>query len=314
MQSGVLVVDKPAGPTSFRVVDDVRRWLARAAGLSARSLKVGHGGTLDPMATGVLPVCLGEATKLAPFLLDADKAYEATLLLGSATDTLDAEGQVVETTPVPPLDVAEIEAALGRFRGTIDQVPPMYSALKRAGKPLHAYARAGQEVDRSSRQVTVFAFDLVRYLPPAELSLRVTCSKGTYVRVLGADLAKALGTVGHLTALRRTKSGPFDLASALTLDDVEARLERGEGLPLIDLARALAHLPAVTADAALGRELLQGRPVAPGRLGLERDVGLHRVLDGGGRLVAVVEPVLGPAGPTLRTHRVFRVGFLTASG
>ncbi|HET9452179.1 MAG TPA: tRNA pseudouridine(55) synthase TruB, partial [Aggregicoccus sp.] len=205
---GVLVIDKPRGPTSFDVVRQVRSFL--------RIKKVGHTGTLDPMATGVLPLCLGEATKIAGHILEGDKAYEATVRLGAETDTQDAEGKVVREAPVPPLSLELLEPALARFRGSFEQLPPMYSAVKVDGKRLYALARAGEEVERAARRVTVHELTL-RDFSASELKLSVRCSKGFFVRTLAFDLGRALGCGAHLTALRRTASGPFTLAHALPL-------------------------------------------------------------------------------------------------
>ncbi|MDX2022693.1 MAG: tRNA pseudouridine(55) synthase TruB [Deltaproteobacteria bacterium] len=245
----VLVIDKPQGLTSFAVVKAVARHVrtyrkAGGQGMPDPS-RVGHGGTLDPMATGVLPVCIGESTKLAPFLLDAHKAYEGTVTLGVQTDTLDAEGQVVAEAPVPPLSLDDIEAVLQRFRGAITQVPPMHSALKRDGKPLYAYARQGQELEREARALTIFELRLIDY-EGGKLRLFARCSKGTYIRVLAADIGLALGPGGHLSALRRTASGPFSLAQAITLDDLAARAEQGAPLPGVGLTESLAHMASVT--------------------------------------------------------------------
>jgi tRNA pseudouridine55 synthase len=301
----VLVVDKPPGPTSFTVVRRVRQALARAWGKAARSLKVGHGGTLDPLATGVLPICVGEATKLAPFLLDADKEYETTLRFGVETDTLDAEGAVVATAPVGALDAAAIETALQAFRGEISQVPPMYSALKRQGRPLHSYARAGEEVERAPRRVRVHALELLGFEPPDAARLRVRCSKGTYVRVLGADLGRALGPGAHLTALRRIASGPFHLDGAVPLDELLRRIEAGEPLPFVSLGDALAHLPVVQVADSMANALRRGQAVAWGALAGAPGTGSLRVVQDDGALVAVVEP---GEGDRVRILRAFNVG------
>jgi tRNA pseudouridine55 synthase len=299
-----LVVDKPVGPTSFTVVRRVRGALARAWGQPKRELKVGHGGTLDPMASGVLPICVGEATKLAPFLLDADKEYETTVCFGTETDTLDAEGTIVATAPVTGLDAAAVEAALASFRGPISQVPPMYSALKRDGRPLYSYARAGESVERAPRAVTVHELTLLGFEPPDRARLRIRCSKGTYVRVLGADLGRALGYGAHLAALRRIASGPFHLASAVTLDELLGRIEGGQPLPFVSLGDALAHLPAVQVTEAIANALRRGQPLAWAELPEAPPGGSLRVLSDDGGLVAVVEP--GEAG-AVRTLRAFNV-------
>jgi tRNA pseudouridine55 synthase len=304
----VLVIDKPVGPSSFQVVRHVRRGLARLWGRAQRDLRIGHGGTLDPAASGVLPVCVGEGTKLAPFLLDADKSYEATVEFGSETDTLDAEGTVIASRPLDGLDGARVEALLPGFRGAREQVPPMYSALKRAGRPLYAYARAGEEVVRAPRPITIHELTLEQWIPPATARLRVTCSKGTYVRVLAADLGRTAGPGAHLRALRRTRSGPFHLGQAIDLAALDALVDAGGPLPFVPLAEALAHLPAVQVPAALERPLSQGQRVATEQLGSAR--GRCRLLRSDGTLLAVAElgdTVVGPAGQTGGDVRLLRV-------
>jgi tRNA pseudouridine55 synthase len=300
----VLVVDKPRGPTSFAVCKQVQQALARLWNTPARRLKVGHGGTLDPMASGVLPICVAEGTKLAPFLLDADKEYEATLRFGAETDTLDAEGQVVATAPIDGLSAAAMEAALGAFRGAIVQVPPMFSALKRDGRPLYSYARAGETVERAPRHVQIHELVLLSFDGPDTARLRVRCSKGTYVRVLAADLGRALGSGAHLTALRRIGSGPFRLAAALTLDEVLRRCDLGEPLPLVSLGDALAHLPAVRVPETIATALRRGQALAWSALAEAPPTGSIRVLQADGALVAVVEPGLAGAVKTLRAFHV----------
>src|SRR5262245_6450868 len=200
--NGVLVIDKPQGPTSFEVVRRVRS----ALGLK----KAGHTGTLDPMATGVLPVCLGEATKVAGLLTEGDKAYDAVIRLGVETDTQDAEGKVLAERPVPALDRAALEGALQRFRGTFTQVPPMYSAVKVSGKRLYELARAGEEVPREGREVTVHEL-LLRDFSSVELTLSVRSSKGFFVRTLAHDLGQALGCGAHVEAMQRAALGEFSI-------------------------------------------------------------------------------------------------------
>ena len=281
--NGVLVVDKPVGPTSFDVVARVRR--------AARVKRVGHGGTLDPLASGVLPVCIGEATKLAPFLLDAEKAYEFTVRFGVQTDTDDAGGRVTATADASGLDAAAVETALGAFRGPISQVPPAYAAIKREGRALYDYARAGESIEVAPRAVTIFSLELVAFAGPEQVALRVHCSKGTYVRALARDLGRALGTGGHVTALRRTRSGPFALDRARPLDQILAALAAGGAgdVQMVSPADALVHLPAVTADEALARRLRAGQRVAWSAL-TEAPAGRVRVLDAAGELIAVAEP------------------------
>lgn len=296
MTSGVLVVDKPAGPTSFDVVKRVQR----AVGAD----KAGHAGTLDPAATGVLAVCLGEAVKLQQWLADGDKAYDATVAFGAATSTEDAEGEVVERGDPSALGADAIRAVLPRFLGEIEQVPPMYSAVRVAGRRLHEAARAGEDVPRAPRRVRVDALVLTAFEPAgpdglARAGVSVRCGKGTYVRTLAADLGRALGVPAHLAALRRTEASGFGIAQAIPLAEIEAagRADRTAlRARLVPLADALGFLPAVAVDAAEARALLQGKVVhrdAPGAL--------VRAIGPGHRLVAVCAQA--PAG--LRPVRVF---------
>jgi tRNA pseudouridine55 synthase len=282
----ILVIDKPSGPSSFLVCKRVRGLLGR------RGEKVGHGGTLDPFASGVLPICIGEATKVLPFLLDADKAYEAAVRFGVETDTLDRTGQVVAEHSVADLHADAVAGALARFRGPIFQVPPMYSALKRDGRPLYAYARRGETVARAARPVTIHELELLAFEPPDLARLRIRCSKGTYVRALAADLGTCLGVGAHLLELRRTASGPFTLARAVTLDELRARLTAGDPLPTLAPLDALAHLPKVTVNEGQARALEQGQRLAWEALGAGRDLAgpVCAVLDGAGgpSLVAIV--------------------------
>ena len=306
---GVVVVDKPVGLSSFAVV--------RLARHTTGARKVGHGGTLDPLASGVLPICFGEATKLAQFLLDADKEYEATLRFGVETDTHDSTGSPIARAPADHLTEDGVRAALLRFLGAQTQLPPMYSALKRAGRPLYAYARAGQTVELAPRAIRIDELSLrgLDWGPPqadggASVELEgpvarifVRCSKGTYIRALARDIGRALGTVAHLAALRRTRSGPFEIARAISVDALSNR-----PLPVVALADALAHLPAVTVSAGVVRTLVRGQricwqdavtePLAalPGSLPI-------RILDPGGALIAVARP--GSGSEPLLTVRVF---------
>jgi tRNA pseudouridine55 synthase len=241
--SGILVLDKPAGLSSNRA-------LQRAKGLY-RAAKAGHTGSLDPLATGVLPLCFGEATKVSQYLLEADKVYESTFVFGVSTDTGDAEGTVKARADAGALDAAAVEAALAPFRGEIEQVPSMYSAIKQGGRPLYELARQGVEVERKARRVTVHAFELQAFRPggQAEADVRVHCSKGTYVRSLAEDLGAALGCGAHVSRLRRLQSGPFRID--------EAALDR----LLLPAERALADMPLVTLSESAGFYLRQGQPV-----------------------------------------------------
>lgn len=231
MIDGALLLDKPVGMTSNRALQQAKRLC------SAR--KAGHAGTLDPLASGLLVVLFGEATKFAGPLLDDDKEYRFTLRLGERTATGDAEGAVLERRPAE-VSEAMIRDVLPRFRGELEQVPPMYSALKSQGRPLYELAREGKTVSRPPRRIRISRLDLVHFQPP-DVLLEARCSKGTYVRTLGEDLALALGTVGHLAALRRTASGAFRVEDACTLDELPA-------LPAQKRARCLLGLPGLLRD------------------------------------------------------------------
>jgi tRNA pseudouridine55 synthase len=221
MPTGIILLDKPRGLTSNGALQRLRK--------AYRARSAGHVGTLDPMATGMLPICFDEATKVIAEIEGGDKAYEFTLTLGQRTDTGDAEGRVVERQPVPELDPGRVEAALAQFRGPQQQVPPMYSALKRDGRPLYELARQGVEVERAARPVTLHALTL-RDLAPDALRLACVCSKGTYIRVLGEDLARCLGAVGHLTELRRTWVAPFRDMPTMTMERALEGADAGAGL------------------------------------------------------------------------------------
>lgn len=234
---GFLIIDKPGGITSFDVVRQVRRL--------CKTRKVGHAGTLDPLATGVLPVAVGQATRLLEFITEGDKVYVATLRLGAATDTQDAEGRVVATGDWQAVDRPSFDAACARMTGAIQQVPPMYSALKRDGTPLYQLARQGIEVQRSPREVKIDAIEVVRFEPP-EAVLRVSCGKGTYIRTLCHDIGEHLGCHAHVTALRRARNGRFDEAESHALDELHEMAGEGRPLPLLSPAQALADWPGLT--------------------------------------------------------------------
>jgi tRNA pseudouridine55 synthase len=278
--NGWIVLDKPVGLGSTQAVSKVKRAL-RDAGEPKH--KVGHGGTLDPLASGVLPIAIGEATKLCGRMLDASKAYEFTVKFGEETDTLDREGQIVETSAVRP-SRDQIETVIGAFTGEIDQIPPAYSALKVEGKAAYARARAGEQVELKPRKVTIFELRLQETTPDSA-TFHAHVSKGTYIRSLARDFAHALNTVGHVTMLRRTRAGPFGLEKAISLDFLaeaaKARRLIGAVLPL---EAALDDIPAlpITPDQAqllrFGQRLI-GFPEKPGlQLATE-----------GGRPVALVE-------------------------
>ncbi len=273
MVDGVLVVDKPQGPTSFDVVHKVRHAL--------KVRKAGHTGTLDPMATGVLAICLGDATRVAQYLTDGDKAYEAVIRLGAETDTLDAEGTVTATLPLPQLNRGVLEAALAPFRGVIMQTPPMYSAIKVGGKRLYELARAGEEVERKARKITVYELEL-RDFSADEVRVFVNASKGFFVRSLAQDLGRALGSGAHLSALRRVASGPFVIAQAVPLAEVIAR---GAELvsQLVPADVAIASIPSVTVSEAQVAQVLHGVQVETVH------EGLVRVLSPNGELLALAD-------------------------
>ncbi len=213
--NGLVLLNKPEGVTSNGVLQQVRRLY--------NAKKAGHTGALDPFATGLLPICFGEATKISGLLLDSDKRYLATLQLGSATDSGDKDGAVIAEAPVPELAKADIESVLQRFLGDQTQIPPMYSALKHQGKPLYEYARAGIEIERPARPIRIDLLTLKSYSQNV-LQFDVLCSKGTYVRTLAEDIAKALGTLGHLTALHRIQTGSLKADQMVTLEQIEADL------------------------------------------------------------------------------------------
>ncbi len=264
---GWIVIDKPVGPGSTRIVAAVKRAL-REGGYP--KLKVGHGGTLDPLASGVLPIALGEATKLAGRMLDSDKAYEFTIRFGEETDTLDAEGSVVASSDRRPT-IAEVETVLPHFTGVIGQVPPAYSALKVAGKRAYARARAGEEVRLNSRNVIVHALSAVGS-GADEVTLSARVSKGTYIRSLARDIAGALDSVGHVAMLRRTRAGPFTLERAISLDKL-ADAAKGRTLEqhLLPLAAALDDIPALPVTPDQAGALRQGRKL----IGIAAQPGFH---------------------------------------
>lgn len=255
-RSGVLPVDKGAGFTSFQVVAHLRRVL--------RAHKIGHGGTLDPAATGVLPILVGEATKLTPYLVDLDKEYLATVRLGVTTDTQDLSGTVLETRPVPAIGAADIDHALLAFVGSICQVPPMYSALHHEGRRLYELAREGVEVERRPREVTVHSITLESLALP-DLTIRVRCGKGFYVRTLAADLGAALGPGGALATLRRTRVGPYRLEDAVAWEAVrEARDGSALWPRLLPPDSALGVMQEARLSSLAARAFVNGQSVTHG--------------------------------------------------
>ncbi len=234
--SGVFLLNKPLGISSNAALQRVR-WLYRAE-------KGGHTGALDPLASGLLPICLGEATKFSHYLLDSTKRYQTTIHLGHSTTTGDVEGSVLFEQAVPELTQAKIEQVLATFVGDIQQVPPMYSALKKEGRPLYELARKGIEIEREARPITIEALELLSFTENS-LTLDVTCSKGTYIRVLGEDIAKALNTFGHLTYLHRIKTGQFDLIPSYTIEYLESLTEFERDALLLPVFAPVDHFTQV---------------------------------------------------------------------
>ena len=295
---GWIILDKPLGLGSTQGVSAVKRAL-RQGGYG--KWKVGHGGTLDPLATGVLPIAVGEATKLAGRMLDSDKVYDFTIRFGEQTDTLDAEGKVIATSDMRPTRVA-LEAVLPRFTGPIEQVPPAYSALKVDGERAYDLARAGAEVVLATRAVTIHALTVAAVADAATLddvTLSAHVSKGTYIRSLARDIALALGTVGYVTMLRRTKAGPFDLVQAISLDNLDQHaMARTLEQILLPLRAGLDDIPALSLTPDQAGALRQGRVLA----GIAAEDGLHFALLGDSP-VALVEVRYG----NVRVERGFNM-------
>jgi tRNA pseudouridine55 synthase len=295
--SGVLVVDKATGVTSFDAVALARRRLGVR--------RIGHAGTLDPAATGVLPLLIGEATKVTPYLMDRDKEYVVTIRFGVTTDTHDLDGRILAETPVVGLTRERVETACRRFVGRIRQVPPMYSAVHHAGRRLYELAREGAEVDRTPREVVVETIE-VQGLDDARATLRIVCGKGTYVRVIAADLGAALGCGAAVERLQRTRVGAFTLAGALPWHELEVAAPAALWARALPLDAALAHLPAARLDPAGSRRFVHGQPagvappLAPGALA--------RVYDGDGLLLGVGEMMAGGSVRPVRMVHADRPG------
>lgn len=271
---GILLLDKPRGLTSQSAVQRVRHAFGR--------IKAGHTGSLDPLATGVLPVCLGEATKVAGYLLDGDKEYEFTARFGERTTTGDMEGPVVETAAVPADLEQQLRAKLAEFTGDLRQIPPMYSALKREGQPLYRLARQGIEVERPPRDIRIHRLALLR-VEGSDAAFRVRCSKGTYVRTLAEDLARAVGSCAHLIALRRTAVAPFEAHAVHSLESV---LQAPERIALLPADAALPHLPAVNLLPEAAVRLRMGQKVPCTAV---EPPGLARAYGPDGQFLGVVE-------------------------
>lgn len=257
---GILVLDKPIGRSSNHVLQHVKRLF--------QAKKAGHTGSLDPLATGVLPICFGHATKVSSFLLDSDKSYHFEMTLGVTTSTGDSEGDILQTRDVPPLDEGAVIQVLTRFMGQIEQVPPMYSALKHQGQPLYKLARAGGEVERPARRVTIHGLSLLQR-KEAVLRLEVRCSKGTYVRSLAEDIGVALGCGAHVSQLRRIKAGPFGLEQSVTLEELE--MLQSSGLGALDAClnpvdAALSSMPRVDLSPDQALQMTRGQALEMGEL------------------------------------------------
>ncbi|WP_227370412.1 tRNA pseudouridine(55) synthase TruB [Halomonas sp. M20] len=258
--NGVLLLDKPAGMSSNHALQRVRRLF--------QAQKAGHTGTLDPMATGLLPVCFGEATKFSSYLLDADKRYRTYVRLGEITDTGDAEGEIVERRSVAGFTDADIEKVLASFCGEIDQVPPMYSALKHQGKPLYELARQGKTIERAPRRVRVYDMRLLAR-DAMGFELEVACSKGTYIRTLAEDIGQALGCGAHITALRRLRTGAFDDSGMVSLEALASMSDQAEReLQLLEMDVLVKHLPRLSVDGDVAKRLLLGQCVQTDTAGL----------------------------------------------
>ncbi len=279
--TGILLLDKPLGLTSNDALQRIKRYY--------RAAKAGHTGSLDPLATGLLPCCLGDSTKFSAFLLDADKRYRVRVKLGVTTTTADAEGEVVETLPVEGITEERVRQALLKFVGGIDQLPPMYSAVKHQGQRLYKLARQGIEVERQPRRIEIHALELLACEPP-EIELDVHCSKGTYVRTLAEDIGRELGCGGHVSALRRTGVGPYSEATTpfVSIEQIAA-LAEGDDFPALDalllpLDTALGHWPSLRLSADAAFYLQQGQAVLVPQAPTE---GLVRLYDPSSRFLGV---------------------------
>jgi tRNA pseudouridine55 synthase len=288
--NGILLLDKPSGLSSNAALQRVRRLMGAD--------KAGHVGSLDPLATGMLPICLGEATKVAGDITAARKRYQFTIAFGARTATGDLEGEIVEARPVPALSTAQVELALEHFRGSQQQVPPMFSALKQGGQPLYKLARAGLTVERSARTIEITELAVVQRTA-GQLELTALCSKGTYIRVLAEDIASRLGTCGHVIALRRLYVEPFEHSPMHTLAQIEAACEGGSAPPVIAADEALPGMPCVHLPAQLAQRLAHGQPVA---VAGSTTAGKVRLYDPQGRFMGLGE---ADAQGQVRPRRLF---------
>jgi tRNA pseudouridine55 synthase len=306
--NGVLIIDKPMGITSYDVVRELKP--------DMKGIKIGYLGTLDPLATGVLPLLLGEGTKLAPFLETGKKVYEATLHLGVTTDTQDKDGRILATMDIGSCDLSpqRIEEVMQGFRGTISQLPPLYSALKHNGEPLYKLARRGEAVQKAPREVEIYELHVMEIDPPV-IHLYIECSTGTYIRTLGHDMGAQLGCGAHLTALRRRRNGPFDVEDALSLAEVKGLLKAGKVTErILSLSQAVSFLPPVSVSKVDAIKIHNGQAItveAPPH-GSEEEGGKVRVLaKKGGGLVAVGEIHQEKACLVVRPLRVFHNALFT---
>jgi tRNA pseudouridine55 synthase len=292
---GIIVINKPTGPTSAEVVRLVKARLSRQT-------RVGHLGTLDPFATGVLPILIGEGTKLAPFLQQDEKEYAGLITLGTATDTLDRTGTVTMTAPIPAFDASRLNNVGSQFIGEIDQIPPVFSAIKRAGVPLYRLARRGDEIaPPEPRTVEIRELQLVA-VDPDSIRFTVVCSSGMYVRSLARDIGAALGTAAYLAELTRLRNGDFSLEQAYTLEAALASLEQGSDAHLINLRDALKRLLEVEVDSATERRLRNGDARALDNLA-PRDAMYFKII-ARGHLIAIAEPI---SRVTSKISRIFNV-------
>jgi len=276
---GILLLDKPTGMTSNRVLQQVKRLF--------NANKAGHTGSLDPLASGMLPLCFGQATKASAWLLDADKSYEVVAAIGQRTDTADADGAVVETADKQSVSEAELQAAVDKFIGAIEQVPPMYSALRKDGRRLYELAREGKEVEREARPVHIYELEILQF-DPQRPRLRVRCSKGTYVRTLVEDIALSMGTLAHVVALRRTEVQPFAGAEMVSLEQIEATAADAVALDqlLLPVDAALQAFPAVHLDSSAAFYLGNGHSVTASD---RPEEGLVRLYNPDGALLGIGE-------------------------
>ncbi|RLA93423.1 MAG: tRNA pseudouridine(55) synthase TruB [Deltaproteobacteria bacterium] len=306
---GLIIIDKPPGLTSHTVVKRVKTVL--------QVRKAGHTGTLDPFATGVLIVCINEGTKLAPFLMEEEKEYEALLHLGIETDTQDLTGSIIRKKEIKDITILDIERTFKKFQGKVTQIPPMYSALKHEGVPLYLLAREGKEIERPKRVVEIRKLSILNIELPRVL-FRVVCSKGTYIRALANDIGKSLGCGACLEMLRRMRSGKFSLKNSLALETLEKKSPEEIKKRIIPPAQALSSFPALKIDEEISRKVLQGKIITPEELQKKGAIipdfkGKFRIIDPQGRLMAVAETISstsiakkGPK-PVWRLLRVFNL-------